>query len=166
MTSTSDTVFVWSWSAGATEPVLCGGLRRPPRSEALSFAYADAYLANPDAVSLSPDLPLERRWFTPADDLALPGALRDAAPDWWGRQVVLERLTGRHGPDADVDALDEATYLLQSGSDRFGSTDFQNSPVAYQPRRESASLGELLTADHHEFDPIEGKEPIRFNWIR
>jgi predicted nucleic acid-binding protein len=26
--------------------------------------------------------------------------------------------------------------------------------------------GELLTADHHEFDKIEGIEPISFNWIR
>jgi len=26
--------------------------------------------------------------------------------------------------------------------------------------------GELLTSDHHEFDTIEGKEPIRFQWIR
>jgi predicted nucleic acid-binding protein len=26
--------------------------------------------------------------------------------------------------------------------------------------------GELLTADHHEFDAIEEKEPIRFCWIR
>ena len=26
--------------------------------------------------------------------------------------------------------------------------------------------GELLTSDHHEFDVIEGKEPIRFCWIR
>jgi len=26
--------------------------------------------------------------------------------------------------------------------------------------------GELLTADHHEFDVIEGKEDIRFYWIR
>jgi len=26
--------------------------------------------------------------------------------------------------------------------------------------------GELLTADHHEFDVIEGKEPVRFGWIR
>jgi len=25
---------------------------------------------------------------------------------------------------------------------------------------------ELLTADHHEFDAIEGKESIRFQWIR
>ena len=26
--------------------------------------------------------------------------------------------------------------------------------------------GELLTADHHEFDVIEGCEPISFKWIR
>ena len=24
----------------------------------------------------------------------------------------------------------------------------------------------LLTADHHEFDPIEAREPIKFAWIR
>jgi len=26
--------------------------------------------------------------------------------------------------------------------------------------------GELLTADHHEFDIIEGNEPVRFFWVR
>ena len=26
--------------------------------------------------------------------------------------------------------------------------------------------GELITADHHEFDVIEGKENITFQWIR
>ena len=26
--------------------------------------------------------------------------------------------------------------------------------------------GNLLTADHHEFDSLEGREPIRFHWIR
>jgi len=26
--------------------------------------------------------------------------------------------------------------------------------------------GELLTADHHEFDLIDGREPVRFKWIR
>ena len=26
--------------------------------------------------------------------------------------------------------------------------------------------GKLLTTDHHEFDAIEGREPIRFHWIR
>jgi predicted nucleic acid-binding protein len=29
-----------------------------------------------------------------------------------------------------------------------------------------ATGGELMTADHHEFDAIEGKEAIRFSWIR
>ena len=28
------------------------------------------------------------------------------------------------------------------------------------------SGGEFLTADHHEFDSIEGKEPIKFVWVR
>ena len=26
--------------------------------------------------------------------------------------------------------------------------------------------GSLLTCDHHEFDAIEGKEPLEFHWIR
>ena len=26
--------------------------------------------------------------------------------------------------------------------------------------------GSLLTCDHHEFDAIEGKEPLTFHWIR
>ena len=26
--------------------------------------------------------------------------------------------------------------------------------------------GELLTADHHEFDVIEGNEPVKFLWVR
>jgi PIN domain nuclease of toxin-antitoxin system len=26
--------------------------------------------------------------------------------------------------------------------------------------------GELLTSDHHEFDAIEGNEPIVFHWVR
>jgi len=30
----------------------------------------------------------------------------------------------------------------------------------------SISGGELLTADHHEFDAVEQKEKIRFCWIR
>jgi len=28
------------------------------------------------------------------------------------------------------------------------------------------SGGVLLTSDHHEFEPIDGHEPIRFHWIR
>jgi len=30
----------------------------------------------------------------------------------------------------------------------------------------SVTKGILITADHHEFDVIEEKEPIKFLWIR
>lgn len=41
--------------------------------------------------------------------------------------------------------LDEMTYLLESGSDRIGSLDFQHSPKEYIPRStQNATLKELL----------------------
>jgi serine/threonine-protein kinase HipA len=158
MASTSDRCYVWVWLPGAADPVACGVLER--RSPALWFHYGRGYLDRPDAVSLyEPVLPLEDRWFgPPIEDLALPGPLRDAAPDAWGRRVVLNRLTGRHGRDADVDALDELTYLMESASDRFGAVDFQASPEEYVPRSASATLAQLqrvadLVAAGEPLDP-------------
>ena len=49
--------------------------------------------------------------------------------------------------DADIGAIDELTYLLESGSDRIGALDFQLSPTRYVPRSvQAATLEELLTA--------------------
>jgi len=77
--------------------------------------------------------------------LSMPGCLRDAAPDAWGRRVILNRLLGRAGREADTAVLDELSYLLQSGSDRIGALDFQASPTEYVPREGgTASLEELL----------------------
>jgi serine/threonine-protein kinase HipA len=61
--------------------------------------------------------------------------------------VILNRLTGRGGRDADPAELDELTYLLESGSDRIGALDFQVSATDYVPRApRAASLDELLEA--------------------
>lgn len=79
--------------------------------------------------------------------MGLPGALRDASPDAWGRRVVQYRLGGERGPNADTGDLDERTYLVNSGSNRFGAIDFQTSVAEYVPREaEPAGLGELLAA--------------------
>ncbi|MBF0306019.1 MAG: HipA domain-containing protein, partial [Alphaproteobacteria bacterium] len=73
--------------------------------------------------------------------------LRDAAPDAWGRRVILNRAFGTKGADMDVGALDELTYLLESGSDRVGALDFQRSPTVYAPRTApAATLDELQGA--------------------
>ncbi len=76
--------------------------------------------------------------------LRSPIAFRDAAPDAWGRRVILNKLFGLKGRDAATGSLDELAYLLESGSDRIGAPDFQRSPTGFVPRApNNASLEEL-----------------------
>jgi len=75
----------------------------------------------------------------------MPGCIRDGAPDAWGRRVIINKKLGLKGASTDTDALDELTYLLESGSDRIGALDFQLSPSEYVPRNAAnAPLKELL----------------------
>lgn len=155
-TSISDRAYVWVWLPGDAEPTPAGVLDRRGGSD-LYFHYGARYLERADAVSLyGPQLPLRDEWFGPTGDLGMPGALRDGAPDGWGRRVILNRLTGSHGRNADVTALDELTYLLWSGSNRLGAIDFQTSPDDYQSRGDSASLDEL----HRAAQIVEAGEPL------
>ena len=117
MASTSD-IYVWAWLPGATAPVPAGRLREgSPRQ--FSFDYGRRYLERGNAISLAPTLPLSERTYGPTGSMGLPGALRDASPDAWGRRVVQYQVTGDRG-DAATGDLDERTYLLNSGSNRFG----------------------------------------------
>jgi len=75
----------------------------------------------------------------------MPSCIRDAAPDAWGRRVIINRTLGLKGANADAAQLDELTYLLESGSDRIGALDFQASPTEYVPRSPvNPTLDELL----------------------
>ncbi len=75
----------------------------------------------------------------------MPGCMRDAAPDAWGRRVLINKKLGLKGVDADSVKLDELTYLLESGSDRIGALDFQLSATEYVPRTSvNVTLDELL----------------------
>lgn len=145
MASTSD-IYVWAWLPEATEPVPAGRLREGAPGQ-FSFDYGRRYLERPNAVSLAPTLPLSEQTFGPTGSMGLPGALRDASPDAWGRRVVQYQVTGDRGDDADTGDLDERTYLLNSGSNRFGAIDFQRSATDYAPRATAtAPLETLLNA--------------------
>lgn len=74
------------------------------------FEYADEWLANPDAFALDPaNLPLGRgAIYTTSDKSALPGALRDTAPDRWGQQLI-KRAFRKAGEDRTLSEID---YLL------------------------------------------------------
>ncbi len=138
--------FVWIWLPGAVRPVVAGRLVRT--LSGLQFNYGRSYLERPTAIPLSArELPLTEGLLPLVPGLSMPGCIRDAAPDAWGRRVILNRLTGRSGPDADPGNIDELTYLLQSGSDRIGAVDFQRSASDYEARvDDSATLEDLMEA--------------------
>lgn len=142
----ADEAYVWIWLPDTTQPIVAGVLSRD--ANRLVFNYGRSYLERPDAIPIyEPELPLKRGLIAPSDGLNLAGAIRDAAPDAWGRRVILNRLVGGKGKDADVGVLDEMTYLLASGSDRIGGLDFQASPTAYVPRSpQAASYQDLMRA--------------------
>lgn len=132
--------YVWVWLPDADEPIVAG--RLDLEGPMISFTYGQSYLGTPGAVPLYlPELPLRRGRIDPlVGDIA--GCIADAGPDAWGQRVVLNRKLGRGGNDtADLNAL---TYLLESGSDRIGALDFQDSPRSYTARTTDATtLDEL-----------------------
>ena len=145
-TNAPEEAYVWIWLPGATVPVVAGRIARD--GGRLIFNYGRSYLDRNDGIPIyEPELPLRSRAIAPEAGLSMAGCLRDAAPDAWGRRVILNRTFGRKGKDVDIAALDELTCLLASGSDRTGALDFQHSPSEYVSRAvQAATLEELLSA--------------------
>jgi len=138
--------FVWVWLPGATQPVVAG--RLDSIEDRLIFTYGRSYLGRAEAVPLYlPELPLQAGPLPLLNGLSMPGAIRDAAPDAWGRRVIINRRLGAAARGVDPATFDELTFMLESGSDRIGAFDFQTSPTAYRPREtETATLDELMDA--------------------
>ena len=129
--------FVWVWLQDETEPVVAGRLEAENGN--VLFNYGKSYLERINDKKqgmpiYEPELPLQTGALPLTPGLAMPGCIRDAAPDAWGRRVIINQVLGLKGTGTDTAELDELTYLLQSGSDRIGALDFQHSPSEYVPR--------------------------------
>ena len=141
--------FVWIWLPEETEPVVAGKLEVNSNHN-IFFNYGKSYLERisdtPSAISIyEPELPLKAGTLPLLDGLNMPGCIRDAAPDAWGRRVIINKKLGLKGSNSDTAVLGELTYLLESGSDRIGALDFQRSPSEYRPRSATnVTLEELL----------------------
>lgn len=136
--------YVWVWLPSKKKPVVAGKLERV--EEKIFFNYGQSYLENKEAIALyAPELPLQRGVIKLANGLSMPNTIRDASPDAWGRRVIINKIFSKKNKEIDTDTLDELTYLLESGSDRIGALDFQQSPTEYIPRSPSnARLEELI----------------------
>lgn len=139
--------FVWTWLPGQTTPVVAGRLAKQAGGT-YAFNYGQSYLARTDAISLNErELPLQTGALPLLPGLSMPGCIRDASPDAWGRRVIINRTMGHTGAAAAAVDLDEITYLLESGSDRIGALDFQTSSTVHTPRAaQAAPLAMLLQA--------------------
>ncbi len=158
MTSNSNTsnsnkeAFVWVWLPEAAKPIVAGRLEADSSDGRgnILFNYGKSYLEriadNKPAISIyEPELPLKAGALPLPEGLTMPGCIRDAAPDAWGRRVIINKKLGLKGASADTVELNELTYLLESGSDRIGALDFQRSPTEYVPRvANNVSVKELI----------------------
>ena len=83
------------------------------------FRYGDRYLQRPDAVALDPfQLPLGKAVHEFTKLKGIPGAVRDAGPDAWGRRVIEHKL------ERAPEDLEEIDYLLHGPQDGAGNLSF------------------------------------------
>lgn len=146
MNSDTEGAFVWVWLPGHSDPVVAGRIEKS--GQRLVFNYGQSYLRRKEAISLyEPELPLRAGKLPLPPRMNMPGCIRDASPDAWGRRVIINQVTGRKRTEIDLTELDELSYLMKSGSDRIGALDFQQSATEYTARNhQAASLVTLQQA--------------------
>src|SRR5215218_3380296 len=117
--------FVYIQLPGSLETVVCGKFQHETTRDGRPvgrFVYGRSYRERAEAVPLDPiHLPIAPAVYETARLDGVFGALRDAAPDAWGRRVI-ERIVGRQD-------LDEVDFLLESPQDRAGALSFGRGPV-------------------------------------
>lgn len=118
---------------GTLETVPCASLR--VRSLGVgayegTFTYGKKYLQRQNVVALDPfHLPLSARPQRFTKLKGIPGAVRDASPDAWGRRVIQAKL---QRPEADIQ---EVEYLLNGPDDGAGNLSFGRTVDPPAPRR-------------------------------
>lgn len=116
----------------------------PDGTQVGRFRYGDRYLQRQDAVALDPfQLPLAKKIFEFTQLKGIPGAVRDASPDAWGRRVIEHRLE-RSAAD-----LGEIDYLLHGPQDGAGNLSFglkADPPASKRQYNQTHQLAELIAA--------------------
>lgn len=147
MPAKNQTCYAFIQLPGSFEWVICGVLSvNDVRQNAYRgiFQYGRSYLARQNVPSLDPyNLPLSDRPQEFTKLRGIPGALRDASPDAWGRRVIQAKLGLQ---EAD---LSEVDYLLNGPDDGAGNLRFGPStkpPTAARPFNRTHQLRALTDA--------------------
>lgn len=118
------------------------------------FRYGDRYLERKDAIAFDPfQLPLGDTFHEFTRLKGIPGAVRDAGPDAWGRRVIEHKLERSPGD------LEEIDYLLNGPQDGAGYLSFGSRLEAPAPKRRynrTHQLADLIAAA----EAIEGGKRV------
>jgi serine/threonine-protein kinase HipA len=133
--------FVWIYLPDHVEPLVCGRLVSL-KDGAYSFIYGRSYRDRDDSIALAPDvMPIGATPFFGRRVGALPGPIRDAGPDAWGRYVA----EYRYGSSI----LDELDLLLSGHGDRIGALAFSDSAAEYHATNvPQVTLADMEAAVH------------------
>ena len=108
------------------------------------FRYGDRYLERKDAIAFDPfRLPLGNSVQEFTKLKGIPGAVRDAGPDAWGRRVIEHKLQRSPGD------LEEIDYLLKGPQDGAGNLSFGatlDPPTAKRRYNRTYQLADLIRA--------------------
>jgi len=133
MANDEQACYVYIQLPGTMETVPCASLRvRAVGAGAYegTFTYGKRYLERAEVVALDPfHLPLTTRPQKFTKLKGVPGAVRDASPDAWGRRVIQAKL---QRPEADIQ---EVEYLLNGPDDGAGNLSFGRTATPPAPRR-------------------------------
>lgn len=139
--------YVYVQLPGTLETVPAALLRvqtLPDGTQIGRFRYGDRYLQRQAAVALDPfRLPLAREVFEFTQLKGIPGAVRDAGPDAWGRRVI------EHTLERSAADLQEIDYLLHGPQDGAGYLSFGLKAEPPAPRRRynrTHQLADLIAA--------------------
>ncbi|MCS3903863.1 serine/threonine-protein kinase HipA [Methylohalomonas lacus] len=147
--------YIWIWLPGETDPVVCGKVAaRDAGPNAIHrFVYGRSYRDLEAAIPLLPHaLPIKAG--EQPSRRGLHGVLRDAAPDAWGRRVLMYKL--QMSVERGEAELTEIDYLL-AGGQGVGALHFQGDAEAWQPKAShTAELKDMLSAA----EAVEQNQPL------
>ena len=143
MTDDEQACYVYIQLPGTMETVPCAHLKvRAVGAGAFegTLTYGKRSLERPQVVALDPfHLPLSTRPRKFTKLKGIPGAVRDASPDAWGRRVIQAKL---QRPEADIQ---EVEYLLNGPDDGAGNLSFGPTATPPAPRRPFNRTHQLAT---------------------
>ena len=147
MAADEQSCYVYIQLPGTLETVPCASLKvRSIGAGAFqgTFTYGKRYLLRPEVVALDPfHLPLTAKPQQFTKQKGIPGAVRDASPDAWGRRVIQAKL---QRPAADIQEME---YLQNGPDDGAGNLSFGRTvqpPAPGRPFNRTHQLEALIEA--------------------